>query len=362
MPNKDYYKILGVDENASQDTIKKAYRKLAKENHPDTHPGDKQAEERFKNISEAYSVLSDPNRRKQYDQMRKYGYAGQGTGGGFRPGEGVEFDLSDLFGSSSGTSRRRGFRQSEVNLDDFFGFGGLGDLFSQIFEREEGFGKSGFGAQRGQDIQVALEVPFDTAVRGGKATFSVTKERKCPDCKGTGAKKGKRPDVCTECRGTGMISRAQGGFAVSRPCPRCLGRGQIIKDPCTHCRGSGRVRGPKKYSINIAPGTEDGKKLRLRGEGNPGANGQPSGDLLLTLRVGKHRFFRKEGLDIHCEIPIDEDRAKKGTKVKVKTVHGNSVVLKVPPKTQSGRVFRLKGMGVKQNGEQGDQYVTIRVS
>jgi len=361
MTNKDYYKILGVDENASQETIKKAYRKLAKENHPDTHPGDKEAEEKFKAISEAYSVLNDPERRQQYDQMRKYGFGGPRSGGSYQPGAGVEFDLSDLFGGFSRTGRRRGSRQADVNLDDFFGFGGVGDLFSQIFERE-GFGASGFGSPSPQDVEATLEVPFKTAVLGGKATFAVAKEIECPDCKGTGSRKNKQPDTCTECKGTGMLSRAQGAFAVNRPCPRCMGKGKIVRDPCKQCGGKGRVQGKKKYSINIAPGTEDGKKLRLSGQGNPGRNGQHPGDLLITIRVAKHRFFRKEGLDIYCEVPIDKDRAKRGTKVKVKTVHGNSVVLNVPPKTKNGRTFRLKGMGVKTKETQGDQYVKVKVS
>lgn len=362
MARKDFYKILGVSENASTDEIKKAYRKLAKENHPDAHPGDKQAERRFKEISEAYSVLSNAKRRQQYDQMRKYGFSGAQAGAGGT--QGFDFDLSDLFGGFSQGSRKghsRTYRGGAANLEDFFGFGGIGDLFSQLFDKENGFGQQA-RARTGNDLQATLEIPFETAVKGGRTVFSINKEVQCSVCSGTGSRHGKKPEICPECKGAGMVSMSRGSFALNRPCPSCLGKGQIIRDPCPHCNGSGRVLGKKQYSVKIPPGTENGKKMRFKGQGNPGLNGQPPGDLLITIKVGKHRFFRKSGLDIHCEVPLDKKKAKRGTKIRVKTIYGKTIELKVPSNTEDGKVFRLKGMGIKTDSGQGDQYVKIRIT
>lgn len=359
MAKRDYYEILGVSENASSEEIKKAYRRLAKEYHPDVHPGDKMTEERFKEISEAYGVLSDSRKRQQYDQMRKFGFTGARPGGGF---DFQGFDISDLFSGFSRTGSRRGRWQGGFDFDDFFEIGGLGDIFSQFFDRDAGFGQASHGRRRGQDILVHLEVPFETAVLGGKAVFTIDKEDTCSSCGGTGSKYGKKPDVCPQCHGSGMISMAQGAFAVSRPCPRCLGRGRIITEPCDSCRGSGRIKRNKRYSINIPAATEDGKKLRLTGQGNPGMDGGPAGDLIITLRVGKHPFFKNRGLDIYCEIPIDPTKAERGTKVRVKTIYGEKVEIKIPPHIENGKTFRLKGMGIKSNGGRGDQYVKIRIA
>lgn len=358
MANRDFYKILGVDEKAGSETIKKAYRKLAKENHPDTHPGDKAAEEKFKEISEAYNVLSDPKKRQQYDRMRKYGFAsGQPGAGSYQ--QGLDFDLSDLFGGSFSGGRRRSSRQGDFNLDDFFGFGGLGDLFSQIFEKENGYAAT--RNKKGQDIHANLNISFETAVHGGKTVFSVNKDITCSSCGGNGAKGGQQPEICPECHGSGMVSMARGAFALNRPCPRCFGKGKIIREPCPDCRGTGHQYGVKKYSLNIAPGAEDGKKLRMKGEGKPGMNGEAPGDLIVTIRVAKHKFFRNVGFDIYCEIPIDKKKAKKGTKVRVKTVHGNMVELNIPANTTEEKTFRLKGMGIKNKGVKGDQYVKIKL-
>jgi len=353
MPNKDYYRVLGVDEKASTEEIKRAYRRLAKENHPDAHPGDKQAELRFKEISEAYSILSDPQKRQQYDQMRRFGFAGTG---GFQT-QGFGIDLSDLFGGSARTGSGRGRRP----LDDFFGFGGLGDLFSQIFERDSGFGAATARSQKGRDIQVAVEIPLETAVHGGKAVFVIEKDDVCRMCRGTGVQGGGQLATCPDCHGTGMVSRAQGAFAVSRPCPRCLGQGSLNTNPCRACSGTGQQKAKKKYSVNIAPGTPEGHKLRLSGQGAPGAQGGPAGDLIVTVRIGKHRFFEARGLDIYCEVPIDKKQARSGTKVKVKTVYGNSVLLTVPPNSNGGKIFKLQGMGIRGKNRKGDQYVKIRV-
>ncbi|MFQ5823807.1 MAG: molecular chaperone DnaJ [bacterium] len=358
MAKRDYYDVLGVKEDASSEEIKKTYRKLAKEYHPDTQPGNKMAEERFKEISEAYSVLSDPKKRQQYDQMRKFGFTGARPGGGF---DFQGFDISDLFEGFKRTGARRNRWQSEFNLEDFFGFGGLGDIFSQFFDREAGFGQTDYGAIKGQDIRVNLEIPFETAVIGGKAVFTLNKEEACVSCGGTGSKAGKKPEVCPECHGTGIVSIIQGAFAVSRPCPRCLGKGRIITKPCYTCSGTGRVKRNKKYSINIAPATDDGKKMRLTGQGNPGVAGRPAGDLILNIRIKKHRFFKRKDLDIYCEVPIDNLKAKLGTKVRVKTVYGKKVELIIPHDTEDGKTFRLRGMGIKSKECQGDQYVKIKV-
>ncbi len=360
MANKNYYEILGVDESAGFDAIKKSYRKLAKENHPDTHPGDEHAEKKFKEASEAYSVLSDSKKRQQYDQMRKYGF-GSSSGGGFSH-PGVDFDLSEIFGNFSGGGRRRSKRKGDFNLDDFFGFGGLGDLFSQVVDRENGYGSQSRQSAKGRDVRVNLEIPFETAVLGGKVTFSIQKGFACDSCKGTGSRTSKNPATCSECKGSGMVSMARGGFSVNRPCPKCLGIGQTIADPCEKCGGSGQTEGNKTFSVDIKPGTETGHKLKLSAQGTPGRFGKPAGDLILITRVTKHRFFKNKGLDIYCEVPIAKDKALQGTKVKVKTIHGSSVKLTIPPNSDTGKTFRLKGMGIGKNGSKGDQYVKIKLS
>lgn len=357
MANRNYYQILGVDENASAEDIKKAYRDLAKKYHPDAHPGDKQAEERFKEISEAYRVLSDAEKRKQYDQMRKYGFSGADRGAG--GGAGFEgFDFGDLFGGfRSGAGRRRQQRRG-FSTEDFFGFGGIGDLFSQIFSREFGFEGEPFARKTSRDVRAEVEIPFETAAVGGRTSISLRREEACPTCDGAG---GTKVEVCSQCRGTGTLSHVQGGFAVSRPCPRCMGRGKIVQETCQACGGAGRVPRQRRIVVNIPPATEDGKVLKLKGQGNPGVNGQPPGDLYLTIRVGKHRFFKKKGLDIHCEVPIDKSKAEEGTRIKVKSIYGKKVELKIPPGTEDGKSFRLKNIGIVKNGQVGDQYVKVKV-
>ncbi|MFQ5706428.1 MAG: DnaJ C-terminal domain-containing protein [bacterium] len=358
MPNKDYYNILAVSEDASAEEIKRAYRKLAKENHPDAHPGDRKSEERFKEISEAYAVLSDPQKRKQYDQMRKYGFSSVGGNSGF----GFQgFDLGDIlkgFGKA-GSRRNRGSRG--FTSDEFFGFGGFGDLFTQIFGNEFEFNSPDRRTTTDLNVHAELEIPLETAALGGKAMIYLDKVQHCPSCEGSGVKKGSRVMVCPECRGTGTVSMSRGAFAVSRPCPRCLGKGKIVTEPCVTCAGSGRVRKKQKIAINIPPATEDGSKLRLAGQGNPGSDGRRSGDLIITVRVKKHRFFRTKGLDVYCEIPINKSSAQKGSRIRLKTIRNEKVELRVPPKTENGKVFRLKKMGIKKNGKVGDQFVKIKV-
>jgi molecular chaperone DnaJ len=361
MARSDYYKVLGLDDKANSETIKKAYRQLAKQYHPDTHPGDKHAETKFKEVSEAYAVLGDSQKRQQYDQMRRFGFGDAGPSGMHNQGYG--FDLGDIFTerTGGGTRRRRAGKRTAFNLDDLFEFGGFGDIFGQMFDRQNGFGQQANQGRKGTDIHATLDVPFEKAIRGGKTVFSINREIACSDCRGTGSRDGKQAETCSECNGSGMLSKSQGLFAVNRPCPRCLGKGRVIKKSCATCHASGTVQAKKKYSLNITPGSEDGKKIRLAGQGNTGAQGLPAGDLIVTVKVPKHRFFRTEGLDVYCNVPLQKKRAEKGTKIRVKTVHGNTVQLKVPPQTNGGKTFRLKGLGIKAPEGTGDQFVKVNV-
>ncbi len=345
MSVKDYYNIIGVKESADQAEIKKKYRELAKKYHPDANPGNKAAEEKFKEISEAYDIIGDPQKRQKYDQMRKYGSSGFG---GFGQ-NGSGFDFSG-FGSASSGGRGFSFDSSTM-------FGSLGSLFAQFFDMGERGPKTHQGPKHGQSIHVDLTVPFEKAVIGGKVSFKVNKERTCTTCGGGGAKPGSRVQTCPECKGTGVVVVAQGAFGVSRPCPRCFGKGQIIENPCDECRGSGKSKGPRTYAVNIPEGAEDGRQIRLKGEGQPGDGGRGSGDMIVTLHVKPHRFFKRRGNDVYCEIPLTLKQAALGTKIKVKTVYGKKVLLTIPKKTPQGKMFRLKNMGIKQ----GDQLVTVKV-
>jgi molecular chaperone DnaJ len=348
---KDLYKLLGVAENASADEIKKEYRKLAKKYHPDANPSDATAAERFKEISEAYSVLSDAEKRKQYDQMRKYG-AFTGFGGAGAPGRGPGGARPP-----GGTGASGGF-----SFEDLSG-GGLGDIFSSIFDlgKRRG-GTRAHGPQRGQTIEYAVEVPFTLAARGGKLTITVPINETCPTCTGTGAAPGTSPTTCPECRGSGTVTFGQGGFAVSRPCPACYGRGTIPTDPCPTCHGQGQLRQQKQIQITVPAGVDTGSKLRLSGQGEPGAGGGSRGDLILTFRVQPHRFFSREGLDVLCTVPINVAQATLGSRIRVRTVDGKQVVLRIPGGTQSGTRFRVKGQGIEKEGQRGDQLVKVNVS
>ena len=352
---KDFYKILGVGEKATAEEIKKAYRKLAKKSHPDANRGDDKAAERFKEIGEAYSVLSDPEKRKQYDQMRRFGSLGFGAGrggprraGGAPPGGEQGFSFDDLQG----------------------GFGNISDLFSSLFD----MGKRGpdgstttgprrpSGRQKGENVEYVVEIPFLTAVRGGKISVDVAITEDCATCGGNGAKPGTDVKRCEECKGTGDVSFGQGGFAVKRPCPACFGRGKLPETPCPSCRGRGIVRQQRKISINVRPGVETGSRVRLSGQGERGRGGGPRGDLIISYKVTPHRFFRREGLDIHVSVPINIVQATLGSKIRVKTISGKRVVLNIPKGTQSGTKFRIRGQGVEKGDRIGDQYVEVVVS
>lgn len=354
----DYYNILGVSENASTDEIKKAYRKLAKKYHPDANPNDKQAETKFKEISGAYDVLSDSKKKQQYDTMRKFGagYATDETYGG--PG-GFSFnDIMSMFGERPGFAK--GGR--------FTGFGSFADIFSSIFSDQplRGFGGGDFKAEtataprKGSDILADIEIPFEDAVNGAKKPIRINVEQPCDQCQGSGITPGSKATVCPECKGRGTVTFSHGSFAVSRPCPRCLGRGQIIGNPCRKCSGKGKIFGPKTIRVNIPGGIESGKKIRLKGLGNPGVNGGPPGDLYLKVTIAGHQYFWREGRDICCRVPINLRQAVLGGKIKVRTLT-RQVELKIPPGTSSGQRFRLKGMGLAANGVKGNQYVEVKV-
>src|SRR6266581_4539234 len=332
---KDYYQVLGVPETATVDEIKKAFRRLAKQYHPDRNPNNAQAAERFKEINEAQDVLSDPAKRKRYDQVRRYGaYAGaggaRGTGAGAQ-GPGVDFDLSDL-GS----------------------FGGLGDLFSSIFGRRSAEG--GGRADDEDEIETTVTIPFRVAALGGKVPVTLPMAEVCPTCGGNGAAPGATISVCPECNGRGTISFGQGGFAVNRPCPVCRGKGRVPSTRCGTCQGAGEVRVEKRLIITVPPGTEDGTRMRLKGQGAKG-----KGDVVVQFQVEPDRFFRREGLDVVCTVPINLAQALLGSKIKVRTLEGRHVLLKVPPGTPHGQRFRIAGQGIEKNGRRGDQYVEVRV-
>jgi molecular chaperone DnaJ len=348
-PDKDFYQVLGVAEKADQDEIKKSYRKLAKKHHPDANQGDAGAAERFKEIGEAYSVLSDPAKRKQYDQMRRLGglsfgrgRPGPGAPGGYRgPEADPEFSFDDLQG----------------------GFGNISDLFSSLFDlgRKGQPGGEKTGRQKGQDVEYVVEIPFLTAVRGGRISVDVAITEDCATCGGDGAKPGTQARCCDECKGTGTVSFGQGGFAVKRPCPACFGRGKIPETPCTSCHGRGAIRQNRKIQINVRAGVDSGSKVRLSGQGERGRSGGPPGDLIITYKVTPHRFFTRKGLDIHVTVPINIVQATLGSKVRVRTTAEKKVVLRIPKGTQSGTKFRVRGQGVEKADRVGDQYVEVVV-
>ncbi|MFW5947026.1 MAG: molecular chaperone DnaJ [Gemmatimonadota bacterium] len=344
---KDYYQILGVSEKADASEIKKAYRKLAKQYHPDANANDPKAAERFKEVGEAYAVLSDPEKRKQYDQMRRMGPFG--GFGGARPGTG---GARTSAGGPGGT---------RFTMDDLGDMGGLGDLFSSIFD----FGRKRqprTGPQRGGNVEYTVEIPFETAARGGTISITVPVTEECATCGGTGAAPGTRTTVCGECGGSGTVSFGQGGFAVNRPCPACYGRGQVPARPCPTCGGSGQVRQERRIRLKVPAGVDTGSKLRLSGQGERGRGGGPPGDLLITFQVKPHRFFRRKGLDVHCTVPVNIAQAALGSKIRVRTVDGRKVSLRIPPGTQSGTRFRVPGQGIEKGGRRGDQYVQVRIT
>jgi len=351
---KDYYSVLGVPASATQDEIKKQYRKLAAKHHPDKNASDPKAAERFKEISEAYQVLGDADKRKQYDQMRQLGaFGGFGGGpqrrGGPQPGAGAPF-------GAGGQS----FRFED--LGDV-GLGGLGDLFSSMFGGGAGGARNARsrGPERGQDVEAQLSIPFRTAALGGKVPIELEVNEECSTCHGSGAAPGAKVSTCPECQGRGTISFGQGGFAVQRPCPMCLGKGTIPSERCPTCGGSGEVRSKKKVMITVPEGVDSGTKIRLKGQGARGNRNGPTGDLLITFQVEPDRFFRREGLDVVAPVPINIAQATLGSKINVKTLDGKKVTIKIPAGTANGKRFRVRQQGIKRDDQRGDLIVEVQV-
>lgn len=339
MRAKDYYEILGVAENANAGEIKKAYRGLAKKYHPDANPGNDAAAGRFKKVAEAHRVLSNPAKRRKYDQVRKYGGLGAFTA---RPGGGAAGDGGSF------------------KFEDLTDLGGIGDIFSSIFD----FGKKTpkkKGPTRGRNVEYLVEISLRTAARGGKVKVTVPISEECAPCNGTGAAPGTSLENCPECGGKGEVTFGQGGFSVTRPCPVCLGRGKVARTPCLSCTGRGQVRTRKKLSVRVPTGVETGSRVRLSGQGERGPGGGPAGDLVIKFQVKPHRFFTREGLNLSCEVPINVAQAILGSKIKVKTIDGKRVVLKIPAGTQGGTTFRIRGQGIRRGENQGDQLVRVVV-
>jgi molecular chaperone DnaJ len=356
--SKDFYNVLGVSSTASQDEIKKAYRKLAKKFHPDANSSDAKAVERFKEISEANNVLGDPAKRKQYDEMRRYG-AFDGASSGFGGGRSRAGNAGGF-----GGGRSRGGEQT-INFQDFDigGLGGLGDLFSSMFGGGEAREASRpRGPERGETVEASLDIPFRTAARGGKVPIELEVREECPTCHGTGAAPGAQLKICPECNGRGVISFGQGGFAVNRTCPVCLGKGQVPTEACPTCHGTGEVRVKRKVVINVPSGVDTGSKIRLKGQGGKGSANGPPGDLVITFNVQPDKFYSRDGLDVIAKVPLNIAQATLGTKISVKTLDGKKVAIKIPPGTPSGKRFRVRGQGIQKGDKKGDLIVEVSIA
>jgi len=349
---KDFYATLGVSKDASADELKKKYRTLARENHPDKNPGDAKAEARFKDVSEAYDVLSDPAKRKEYAEARTLF-----AGGGFPGGGG--------FGGAGGGFPGGGYGggQYNVNVEDLFGDGGggFGDFLGGLFNR--GGGGRSRQPRRGQDLESELTLSFDDALDGVTVPLRLSSDAPCSVCNGTGAKAGTVPRVCPTCDGTGQTARNAGGFAFAEPCPSCRGRGLFVDDPCTSCSGSGRGMSSRTVQARIPAGVKDGSRIRLKGKGGPGERGGPAGDLFVTVHVTDHPLFGRKGNNVTLTAPITFTEAALGSQITVPTPRGSSVTLKIPAGTSNGRVFRVRGKGIRgKDGKNGDLLVTVDVA
>jgi len=341
--DKDFYKVLGVPETATADEIKKAYRKLAQQHHPDANPGDSSAEERFKEISEAYATLSDAEQRKEYDQVRRLAASGGFQGFGGQPGAG--------FG---------GFGGQQVRVEDLQdllgGFGGIGDLFGFGSQR----GRS--GPTRGSDIATELSISFEDAAFGVETEVVVEGAATCSRCSGSGAEPGTPITTCPTCGGRGVVAQNQGFFSFTQPCPQCGGAGRLIEEKCSNCRGTGTENRHRNVKLRVPAGVKDGQTLRLRGKGAPGSFGGPAGDLLVRVRVAPSRTFGRRENDLTLKVPITYTEAALGTKIDVPTLNGG-VKVKIPSGTPSGKTFRVRGRGISPDrGRQGDLLVTVEVT
>jgi molecular chaperone DnaJ len=343
---KDYYAALGVPKAATAAEIKKAYRKLARQHHPDANKGDAKSEEKFKEISEAYDVLSDEAKRKEYDEARTL-FGGGGfrrpRGGAGGNGNGVPFDLGDLFGNAGGA-----------------GGGGLGDIFGTIFGGGRGRPQAG---RRGADAETEVTLAFDDAARGVTVPLQLATPVTCPTCRGSGAKPGTSARVCPRCEGTGSSTRNAGGFAFAEPCRECRGRGLLIEDPCPTCAGTGQTVTTRTIRTRIPAGVADGQSIRIAGKGQPGDNGGPAGDLIVHVHVQPHGVFGRKGDNLTLTLPVTFPEAALGATVRVPTLDGTAVSVKIPPGTTSGRTLRVRGKGVtRRDGTRGDLLVTVEVA
>ena len=332
MSKRDYYTVLGVNRDAPEDEIKKAYRKLAMKHHPDRNPDDKGAEAKFKEAKEAYEVLSDAKKRAAYDQ---FGHAGVDPSAGFAGGRGPE------------------------------GFGGFadafGDIFGEIFGQQGRAGGRG-GVYRGADLRYNLELSLEDAARGAEVKIRIPALEKCEACHGTGAKPGTEPKQCGTCHGRGEVRVSQGFFSIQQTCPTCHGTGKVIPDPCGTCHGAGRVKKHKTLSVKIPPGVDQDDRIRLTGEGEAGVNGGPPGDLYVVVNLKPHAVFQREGADLHCEMPISFATAALGGELEIPTLDGHATI-KIPPETQTGQTFRLRNKGIRpvRGSVHGDLYCHVAV-
>ena len=340
---RDLYEILGVQKSASQDEIKKAYRKLARQYHPDRNPGDKVAEERFKETQGAYDVLGDPAKRKEYDQLGSRVFTGGGGGRNY---------------------------QWSGNIGDLGDLGDLSDLLGGIFGgttfgggRRTASTRAGRRAERGRDVEATVSLSFEDSLKGVTTKIPVELETTCSACKGSGAEPGTTPIICPECRGRGVVSEDQGFFALSQPCPRCGGNGTVVEKPCRRCGGSGRERRTKRYTVKIPAGVKDGTQIRLKGKGEAGVGGGPPGDLIVTTRVAPSPLFERRGADLVLDVPVTYAEAALGADVEVPTTDGR-ISLKVPAGSQDGKMLRVRGHGApKLNGNgRGDLLARLRVA
>lgn len=350
--DKDFYEVLGVSEDASQEDIKKAYRKLSRELHPDANPDDPKAEERFKEVSEAYSVVGNEDKRGEYDELRRLAgsgaFAGGFPGGGAGGGQGFRFegDLGDLLGDLFGGAGSSGG-----------GFGGFGG----------GRGARRRRARKGSDLEASITLSFEDALNGVTTTLRVTGDGPCDTCNGTGAAPGTSPHTCPQCSGSGQVAVDQGPFSIAQPCPRCGGRGQVIEQPCPTCDGTGREVKPREMRVKIPAGVKDGARIRLAGRGGPGENGGPAGDLFVRVKVSPHPVFGRRGDDVTMEVPLTFSEAALGTKLRVPTPsvngEGGPTTIRIPAGTSTGRTFRIRGKGAPRGaaGSRGDLLVTVKV-
>jgi molecular chaperone DnaJ len=344
--NKDFYAELGVAKTATQDEIKKAYRKLARANHPDSNPGDTAKHDKFKAVAEAYDVVGDPDKRAKYDEVRAMHASGafRGFSGGFggQGGGGQTFDLSDL-------------------LRERAGGGGLGDMFGDLFGRSRQQARP--RPTRGADVETTATIGFTEAMEGVTISLRLTSDAPCPDCKGTGGKPGTQPHICPECEGAGfVVSQTGGAFSINETCPSCGGRQLVYDEPCPTCHGSGRGMSARSIQARIPAGVKDGQKIRLKGKGAAGESGGPAGDLFVTVHVRPHRLFTRKGDNLAIDVPVSCDEAALGAEIKIPTLGGSPVTLKIPAGTPNGRTFRVRGKGPRRSdGTWGDLLATVEV-